>query len=84
MEIVKLPRGEQAPKDSDCINLLTLPDGKVQLEASALRNLGEADLAESVALLDGSAYDTAEEAEAAGLAWAESQGVDRLYVSTDA
>jgi hypothetical protein len=84
MKIVKLPVGEQAPKDSDCISLQHLPDGTVRLEASALMSCGDGDEAESVALVDGGAYRTIEEAEAAGMAWAEGHCVEQLYVSTDA
>lgn len=84
MEIVKLPVGEQAPKDSDCISLRNLPDGKVRLEASALVNRGDTEVDESIALVDGGAYDWIDLAEAAGLAWADSHGVERVYVSTDA
>lgn len=84
MDIVKLPVGEQAPQDSDCISLAHLPDGKVRLEASALIDRGDSEVDESIALVDGGAYDTIEEAEAAGLAWADSHGVERLFVSTDA
>ena len=84
MDVVKLPVGEQAPKDSDCISLRHLPDGKVRLEASALANCGDTDGDESIALVDGGAYDSMDEAEAAGLAWANSHGVEQVYVSTDA
>ena len=84
MEIVKLPVGEQAPEDSDCIGLRHLPDGKVRLEASALVCRGDSELAESIALVDGDAYDSMEEAEDAGMAWANEHGVERLYVSIDA
>lgn len=84
MDIVKLPVGEQAPKDSDCISLQEQPDGKVRLEASALINCGDSDVDESIALVDGGAYATMEQAEAAGMAWADSHGVERLFVSTNA
>ena len=84
MDIVKLPAGEPAPEDSDCISLQPLADGKVRLEASALASCGDTEVDESIALLDGGAYDSMEKAEAAGLAWANSHGVERVYVSTDA
>ncbi len=84
MDIVRLPEGEQAPKDSDCISLQELPDGTVRLEAAALINCGDSEQAESIALVDGGAYGTMEQAEAAGVAWADSHGVEQLYVSTNA
>ena len=84
MEIVRLPVGEQAPKDSDCIGLQSLADGRFRLEASALINCGDSEVAESVALVDGGAYGSIEEAEAAGLAWADSHGVEQVYISMDA
>ena len=84
MDIVRLPEGEQAPKDSDCISLAQLPDGKVQLEASALVNCGDSEVDESIALVGGTSYASMEDAEAAGVAWADSHGVEELYVSTNA
>lgn len=84
MEIVRLPEGERAPEDTDCISLSELPDGRCRLEASALINCGDSEEAESIALVDGGAYPTLEDAEAAGFAWAESHCVERLFVSLNA
>lgn len=82
MEIVNLPVGDQAPKDGDCISISQLPDGQFQLEGSALINCGDNDHVESVSMVDGGLYKTFDEAESAGLAWAASHCVERLYVST--
>lgn len=77
MEIVKLPAGTPASPDADCLSIDTLPDGRSNLMGTALR--GE----ESVALV-GTIYPTLDEAEAAGMAWAADQGVERLFVTYDA
>lgn len=82
MDIVKLPVGEEAPKDSDCISIAQLDDGRYRLEGSALINCGDGDEAESIAMVDGGTYDSIDDAEAAGMAWAELQCVEQLYVST--
>jgi prepilin-type processing-associated H-X9-DG protein len=82
MDIVKLPRGEDAPKDSDCIRIEQTADGRHRLEGSALMNCGDSNEAESVSMVDGGTYPTFEAAEAAGMAWADGHCVTRLYVST--
>jgi hypothetical protein len=80
MEIVRLPVGTQAAVDADCIRLEEQPDGRYKLTASALCT--DADEGESVSIIDAPLYPTAEDAEVAGLAWATSVGVERLFVST--
>jgi hypothetical protein len=82
MDIVKLPIGQEAPKDSDCISIERTDDGRYRLEGSALISCGDNDEVESVAMVDGGTYDTVDAAEAAGMAWAELQCVEQLYVST--
>ncbi|HEX8485417.1 hypothetical protein [Sphingomonas sp.] len=82
MEIIKLPVGQEAPKDSDCINLQPMADGRYRLEGSALINCGDSAEAESVAMVDGGHYDSCEQAEAAGMAWAATHCVQTLYIST--
>ena len=79
MEIIKLRPGEQAPRDSDCARIM-LKDGRYYLNASALIGCDGADEAESIALIGGDPYDSYDEAEAAALAWADAQCVQRLYV----
>ena len=76
MELVRLAVGEQAPIDADCISIDPRPGGKVNLTGSIL--VGE----ESMALIGDELYDTAEQAEAAGTAWAADNRVQRLYVAT--
>ncbi|UZK64664.1 hypothetical protein [Sphingomonas sp. M1-B02] len=82
MEIVKLPPGEAAPADSDCIKILRQADGRHRLEGSVLLQCDEGEEAESESLLDGDPYASFEDAEAAGLAWASEHCVGTLYVST--
>ena len=74
MDVRRLPVGEVAPPDADCIRLHHLADGRLRLEGSLL------DGEESVSLTQ-SFYRTQGEAEAAGLAWADGHGVATLYVS---
>lgn len=81
MEVVNLPPGEEAPKDSDCVSIARIADGKHLLNGSALLACGDSDEIESVALIGGEPYATYEEAEAAGLAWASEHCVEMLYVS---
>ncbi|WP_116090994.1 hypothetical protein [Sphingomonas crusticola] len=74
MKIEKLAIGKEAPPETDCILIEEGSDGKFRLNASAL------DVEESVAIVGGGPYATFEEAEAAGLAWADSHGVETVYV----
>ena len=80
MEIVRLPLGERAPVDTDCIRIEEQPGATYKLSASALC-IG-ADDGESVSIVGGPVFGTSEQAEAAGVAWAEHVGVERLFVST--
>lgn len=89
MDIVKLPPGERAPKESDCISIQEAHDGRFLLNASALVTCGSADDDEeeegdSTAVIGGPSYSSYEEAEAAGLAWAAEQCVEYLYISRSA
>lgn len=79
MEIVRLAAGKQAPVDTDCIRIEEQSAGSYKLTASALCT--EADEDDSVSLVDTQLFGSAEEAEAVGLAWATSIGVDRLFVA---
>jgi len=80
MEIVRLPIGEQATVDSDCIRIEEQPGATYKLTASAM--CGGAFDGESVSIVGGPVFETFELAEAAGLAWAADVGVERLFVST--
>jgi hypothetical protein len=78
MEITRLPIGEQAPFDADCIRIEEQADGEHLLTASALCEGG----LESVSIVGGPLFATLAQAEEAGLAWAEDVGADHLYIST--
>ena len=80
MEITRLPIGTQAPPEADCLRIEEQPDGSFSLTASALC-AGEDD-GESASIVGGLRFETSEQAEAAGLAWAESVGADHIYVAT--
>ncbi len=59
-----------------CIRIVKRADGAYELDTSALTE------EESIAIIGGGFYDSAEKAEAAGIAWASEQGVARLYIET--
>jgi hypothetical protein len=80
MEIVRLPLGKQASVEDDCIRLEQQPDARWRLTATALCR--QEDEAESASIVGGALFDTAEQAEQAGVAWAEDVGVERLAIST--
>lgn len=84
MEIIKLPPGQLADEDTDCIKIDRTADGRWSLVTSALVDCdeGEADVEDSEAVVGSATYPSYEEAEAAGLAWADSLCVARLYVET--
>ncbi len=84
MEIVRLPAGEMAREDTDCVHIERTSEGKFAINCSALLKCGDGDEVESVALIGSEPYDSFESAEAAGLTWASDQCVDVLYVSTSA
>lgn len=78
MELIRLPVGEPADVDTDCIRIEELTDGTYRLTGTALCG---ADDAASVSLVNGLSFATQDQAEQAGLTWAESVGVDRLHIS---
>jgi hypothetical protein len=84
MDIVKLPVGERASVDTDCISIQELPDGAFSLTGSVLQSCVDDDGAESVSLIGGDTYPSYEEAEAAGLAWAGECCAETVYVSRSA
>ena len=81
MDIIKLPFGEQAPKESDCISVEEMSDGRFNLNTSALSACPDEDAAESASVIGGAPYDSYDAAEAAGLAIAAEQCVDTVYIS---
>jgi hypothetical protein len=86
MDIVKLPFGQPAPEESDCISIQDAGEGRYLLNGSALVTCsgGEDEVGDSTALIGGQAYASYDDAEAAGLAWAAEQCVETLYVSHSA
>ncbi|MDF2493864.1 hypothetical protein [Sphingomonas sp.] len=84
MQIVKLPAGEPAPPDTDCIRIQERKDGQFLLEGSVLFRCGDIDSAESVSLVGGDPYPSYDDAEAAGLAWADDHCVETLHLARSA
>jgi hypothetical protein len=80
MEIVRLPVGKQASVDVDCVRIEEQPGATYKLTGSALCVGG--DEGESVSMVGGPLFATMDEAELAGMVWAENVGVERLCVST--
>lgn len=87
MEIVKLPLGEQAGHDTDCIKIERTGDGRFSLITSALVACGDDDdeaEGDSEAVISSGTYASYEDAEAAGIAWAAGLCVETLYVERGA
>jgi len=82
MEIIRLAPGVLASDDTDCIKINETADGRFSLVASALMDCGDGDNLESVALVSSELYPSFDDAEAAGLAWAETHCVATIYVET--
>jgi hypothetical protein len=84
MDIIKLPPGEHAGDDTDCIKIERTPDGRFSLISSALVacDTDEGNAGDSEAVISSETYPTVVEAEEAGIAWAASLCVERLYVET--
>jgi len=76
MEIVRLPVGESAPIDSDCISIDQLPAGNFNLTGSILSE------EKSIAIISEMTSDTRDAAEEKGIAWAAGCGIETLYVVT--
>jgi hypothetical protein len=79
MEITRLPLGEVAPPDADCVRIEEGPDGDFKMTASALCT--RQDDGESVSIIDWPPFGTAQQAEDAGVTWANEVGAEHLYVS---
>lgn len=82
MHIIRLPAGEAAPPEADCIAIERRADGRFMLNATALMACGDTDEAESVSMIGSAPYDHYADAEAAGLAWAAEHCAGEVYVST--
>jgi hypothetical protein len=81
MKIIKMPDGEKAPVESDCISIVELADGRFSLNGSALLVCGDTEQTESVAMIGSDTYASYDDAEAAGMAWASDHCVDTLYIT---
>lgn len=81
MEIIKLPIGQVAAGDTDCIRIQELPSGQFELNGSVLLRCGDAEAFESVSMVSSDPYATQDDAESAGLAWAADHCVEQLYVA---
>lgn len=79
MEITRLPVGEVAPSDTDCVRIEQKQDGTYKMTASALCT-GNDD-SESVSIVDGPIFQSLRQAEDAGIAWANDVGAEQLYIS---
>ena len=84
MEIIKLPVGQLAPKESDCISIDQNADGVFELNTSSLSACQAADDAESMAVIGSQPYPSYDAAEAAGLAIAAEQCVTTVYIARQA
>ena len=84
MEIIRLPPGELADDDTDCIKIARTADGRYSLISSALVACDDddEDQGDSEAVITSETYARYEEAEAAGLAWAAGLCVETIYVET--
>lgn len=82
MKIIRLPEGEEAPHDADCISLWKQPDGRYIINATALAMCGDGEDAESVSMIGSDPYPDIEAAEAAGLAWANEHCAEEVYIAT--
>lgn len=80
MEITRLPVGKQAPVDADCIRIEEQADGSFTLTGSALCTGDEE--GSSVSIVGYPPFGSPDEAEVAGLAWAQDIGVERLHVAS--
>jgi hypothetical protein len=79
MEITRLRVGEVAPSDTDCVRIEQEPDGTYKMTASALCARKEEN--ESVSIVNGPVFASAQQAEEAGIAWANDVGAEQLYIS---
>jgi hypothetical protein len=79
MEITRLPVGDVAPSDKDCVRIEQQPDGAYKMTASALCT--GTDDNESVSIVDGLPFASVQQAEDAGLAWANDVGAEQLYIA---
>lgn len=77
MKIVRLSPGQDAPEGSDSIVLSRLPNGRCFVRGLTANRVGRE--AANFTISE-KALRTMEEAEAAGIRWALTQPIDRLFV----
>lgn len=82
MEIIRLPAGELAPDEADCVRIIRAAEGGFELNCNALQSCGDGDETESVSLIGGDRYPSFANAEAAGLAWANEHCAEQVYLCT--
>lgn len=82
MEVIRLPNGQDAPKDADCVCIERGEDGRFYINATALLDCGDTEEAESVSMIGSAPYDSYDEAEAAGLAWADAHCAGTVHIAT--
>ena len=80
MEIIRLELGQRPSDDTDCVKIEETHDGRFELTGTVLCQQGGLD-AESVSLIETATFENMPDAEEAGLAWANAQGVQTLYIS---
>jgi len=80
MRIERLPEGERASEETDCIHL-EARDGLFYLTGSALKRDDAREQPESIAIVSGEPYGSEQAAEDAGIAWASGHGVEHLFIS---
>lgn len=81
METVTLPAGEAASAEADCIRIQETQSGLFTLAGTVLAVCGDPEAEEVLSLVASDPYESYEAAEAAGLAWANDQCVQLLYIS---
>ena len=82
MEIILLPWGELAPKESDCVHVEETDEGRWTINTSALQSCASEE-AESDATIGSAPYPSYDAAEAAGLAIAAEHCAATVYVSRE-
>jgi hypothetical protein len=79
MQITRLPVGDVAASDVDCVRIEQERDGTYKMTASAL--CARRDDNESVSIVGGRPFASVQQAEEAGIAWASDVGAEQLYIS---
>lgn len=78
MEVHKLAPGEHAPEDSDRVTINLLANGKAGF--TGVRKMGNV----NAHAVSPNSFQSADEALAAGVVWAEENGIEILYIERPA